>query len=153
MAKIRTDLKNSMKAKDTERLNVLRDIIAETNKASKTSSPIHTDVQLLSLIRKRMSSAKEAAKVFADAKRNDLKEKEEAQLVILEEYAGQVQTMSIKDIQKSISQAIDQIKSQDHKVEVGSVLKSLFAPGGLLDGKPVERSQVAKIAKDAVSEL
>ncbi|PKX90625.1 uncharacterized protein P174DRAFT_453563 [Aspergillus novofumigatus IBT 16806] len=151
MAKIRSDLKVAMRAKDTTRLNVLRALISETNNAAKTSSPIQTDLQLLSLIRKRAAAAKEAAKQFAEADRPDLKEKEDAQVTILEEYAGKVETMSLEDIKAIVSQEVSKLKEGGKKVEVGALLKSLFAPGGALDRKPAERAEVAKIAKEAVA--
>ncbi|KAF4188904.1 hypothetical protein CNMCM7927_000478 [Aspergillus lentulus] len=151
MAKIRSDLKVAMRAKDTARLNVLRALISETNNSAKTSSPIQTDLQLLSLIRKRAAAAKEAARQFAEADRPDLKEKEDAQVTILEEYAGKVETMSLEDIKAIVSQEVSKLKEAGKKVEVGALLKSLFAPGGALDGKPAERAEVAKIAKEAVA--
>ncbi|KAH1299890.1 hypothetical protein KXV68_003152 [Aspergillus fumigatus] len=153
MARIRSDLKVAMRAKDTARLNVLRALISETNNSTKTSSPIQTDLQLLSLIRKRVAAAKEAANQFAEADRPDLKEKEDAQVAILEEYAGKVETMSLEDIQAVVSQEVSKLKEAGKKVEVGGLLKSLFAPGGALDGKPAERAEVAKIAKEAVASV
>ncbi|KAH1477166.1 hypothetical protein KXX26_002173 [Aspergillus fumigatus] len=153
MARIRSDLKVAMRAKDTARLNVLRALISETNNSTKTSSPIQTDLQLLSLIRKRVAAAKEAANQFAEADRPDLKEKEDAQVAILEEYAGKVETMSLEDIKAVVSQEVSKLKEAGKKVEVGGLLKSLFAPGGALDGKPAERAEVAKIAKKAVASV
>lgn len=133
------------------RLNVLRALISETNNSVKTASPIQTDLQLLSLIRKRASAAQQAAQQFAEAGRSDLKENEDAQVTILEEYAGQVETMSQDDIKAIVAQEISKLKEAGNKVEIGSLLKALFAPGGAMDGKPAERSEVAKIAKDAVA--
>ncbi|KAE8166736.1 hypothetical protein BDV40DRAFT_254425 [Aspergillus tamarii] len=153
MAKIRTDLKVAMRAKDTARLNVLRAIISETNNSLKTSSPIQTDLQLLSLIRKRMAGAKDAAQQFANDNRPDLKESEEKNVTILEEYASQVETISLDDVKQIVAQEISRLKETGQKVEIGTLLKSLFAPGGALDGKPAERSEVAKVAREAVSAL
>lgn len=133
------------------RLNVLRALISETNNAAKTSTPIQTDVQLLALIRKRAAAAKDAAHQFAEAERPDLKAQEDAQIVVLEEYAGQVQTMSLDEIDAIVSQELARMKEAGKKIEVGGLLKALFASGGPLDGKPVERAQVAKIAKETVS--
>ncbi|BDD56193.1 hypothetical protein MPDQ_005636 [Monascus purpureus] len=151
LGKIRADLKTAMRAKDKTRLDVLRALISEVNNASKTPSPVQTDLQLLSLIRKRTAAAKDAAQQFAAADRLDLKEKEDAQVVVLDEYAAQVDTMSHEDIKIVVVQEISQLKEAGKKVDIGSVLKSLFAPGGALDGKPAERAEVAKIAKEAVS--
>ena len=133
------------------RLNVLRALISETNNSVKTASPIQTDLQLLSLIRKRASAAQQAAQQFAEAGRPDLKENEDTQVTILEEYAGQVETMSQDDIKAIVAQEISKLKEAGNKVEIGSLLKALFAPGGAMDGKPAERSEVAKIAKSAVA--
>ncbi|KAI9930227.1 hypothetical protein ASPWEDRAFT_100893 [Aspergillus wentii DTO 134E9] len=151
MAKIRTDLKVAMRAKDKARLDVLRAIISETNNSAKTASPIQTDLQLLSLIRKRANASRDAARQFAEENRPDLKDKEDVQVTILEEYAGEVQTMSLEDIKDVVSQEIAKLKEAGQKVEIGTLLKSLFAAGGPLDGKPAERSEVARIAKEAIS--
>jgi uncharacterized protein YqeY len=105
---------------------------------------------LLSLIRKRLAAAKDAAQQFQGANRPDLKEKEDAQIVVLEEYAGHIQTMSAEEIQSAVSQAVSQLQGDGKKADIGSVLKALFAPGGVLDGKPAERAKVARIAKETV---
>jgi uncharacterized protein YqeY len=133
------------------RLNVLRAIISEANNAAKTSSPIQTDLQLLVLIRKRSNASKEAGRQFLEANRNDLKEKEDAQILVLEEYAGKVEVTSTEDIQAAISQTISSLQAAGKKADLGAVLKSLFAPGGALAGKPAERSQVAKLAKESIA--
>lgn len=126
-------------------------MISETNNAAKTSSPIQTDIQLLSLIRKRASAAKDAAEQFAAAERPDLKEKEDQQVTILEEYAGQVKTLSVEEVQAIISQQIATIKEAGSKLDAGQVLKALFAPGGALDGKPADRKEVAGLVKKAIA--
>ena len=133
------------------RLNVLRALISETTNAAKTASPIQTDIQLLSLIRKRVAAAKEAAAQFAAAERPDLKEKEDQQVAVLEEYASHVKTMSVEEVEAVIGQDIATLKETGKKLDVGQILKSLFAPGGALDGKPVERKEVANLVKKVVS--
>ncbi|KAJ5693444.1 hypothetical protein N7462_002867 [Penicillium macrosclerotiorum] len=151
MTVLRNDLKTAMRAKDTSRLNVLRALISETNNAAKTSSPIQTDIQLLSLIRKRAAASQDAAAQFLEANRPDLKEKEDAQVTILEEYASQIKTMSVEEVEAVIATEIAAIKESGKKLEVGQVLKALFAAGGALDGKPADRKEVASLVKKAVS--
>lgn len=126
-------------------------MISETNNAAKTSFPIQTDIQLLSLIRKRAAAAKEAAQQFAEADRPDLKEKEDAQIAILEEYAGHVKTLSVEEVEAIIAKEISAMKEAGKKMEIGQVLKTLFAPGGALDGKPADRKEVASLVKKAIS--
>ncbi|KAL3471853.1 hypothetical protein BJX99DRAFT_16139 [Aspergillus californicus] len=152
MAKLRTDLKTAMRAKDTDRLNVLRALISETNNSLKTSSPIQTDLQLLSLIRKRVASSKDSAQQFIDANRPDLKEKEDKAQAILEEYGSEVQTLGLNEIKQIVSEEVNNLKEAgSKKIEVGMVIKALYAPGGGLNGKPAERSEVARIAKEVLS--
>ncbi|KAJ5888989.1 hypothetical protein N7495_009030 [Penicillium taxi] len=151
MTTLRTDLKTAMRAKDTPRLNVLRALISETNNAAKTASPIQTDIQLLSLIRKRAAAAKDAAQQFAEAERPDLKEKEDQQITILEEYAGQVETLSTEEVQAMITQELAPFKTAGTKPQIGQVLKLLFGKGGSLEGKPVDGKEVSAIVKDTIS--
>ncbi|KAG9525032.1 GatB/YqeY domain-containing protein, partial [Aureobasidium melanogenum] len=149
LLKLRSDLKTAMKAKDTNRLNVLRGLLAEVTNAAKTAQPLDSDMKLLGLLRKRSSAAAQAAKEFSDAGRADLTEKENAAIKVLEEYAGNVETVSEDYIKEVVQSTIDSIKAeaQGAKVVMGDVLKKLLAPGGAFEGKPVEKSQVAKAVR------
>jgi uncharacterized protein YqeY len=149
LLKLRSDLKTAMKAKDTNRLNVLRGLLAEVTNAAKTSQPLDSDMKLLGLLRKRTSAANQAAKEFSDAGRADLTEKENAAIKVLEEYAGNVETVGEDYIKEVVQSTIDTIKAeaQGAKVVMGDVLKKLLAPGGVFEGKAVEKSQVAKAVR------
>lgn len=122
-------------------------MISETNNAAKTASPIQTDIQLLTLIRKRATAAKEAAEQFATAERSDLKEKEDAQVTILEEYASQVKTLSVEEVNDIIAQQIQKLEETGSKVSLGELVKALFAKAGPLDGKPADRKEVVDLVK------
>lgn len=141
-----------MKEKDTNRLNVLRGLISDVTNSAKTNSPIKTDMQLLALLRKRAASAKQASSEFKSAGREDLVEREEDQAKVLQEYAGGVETMSSDDIRDAVTKVVEQTRAESGaKLNMGDVLKKLLAPGGSLDGKPVEKSEVARIVKDALA--
>ena len=141
-----------MKDKDTNRLNVLRGLLAEVTNAAKTNSPVKTDMQLLSMLKKRAAIAKQASSEFKSAGREDLVQKEEDQFKVLEEYAGDVETMSADDIRDVVFEAVEEAKSQQTgKLNMGDVLKRLLGPGGSLDGKPVERAEVARIVKEVLT--
>lgn len=132
-------------------MNVLRALITETSNAAKTSTPIKTDLQLLSLIHKRTAAARDAAQRFAEANRLDLKAQEEAQIAVLEEYANHVKTMSASDIQAVVSSEVSRLRAAGQSVKMGPLLKALFAPGGQLDGKPAARAEVAKIVEQTLA--
>ncbi|KAK5111504.1 hypothetical protein LTR85_011852 [Meristemomyces frigidus] len=153
LLKLRTDLKTAMKAKDTSRLNVLRALLAEVTNSAKTSNPIKTDMQLLSLLRKRAAAAKTARAEFESAGRQDLVEQEDKQAAVLDEYAGGVETTSESDVREAVSKVVEEVKAAAAgKANMGDVLKKLLAPGGSLAGKPVEKSQVAKVVKEILAQ-
>ena len=151
LLKLRNDLKTAMKAKDTNRLNVLRALLADVTNAAKTPSPITTDMQLLALLRKRSASAKAAGDEFKAAGRQDLTDREEGQARILEEYAGGVQTMSIERVRQAVQEVVSELRANDPALKAGSVMKALFAPGGKLDGQPVEKSVVPGLVKELLA--
>lgn len=133
---------------------MLRALISETNNAAKTASPIQTDIQLLSLIRKRLNATKDAAKEFETAERLDLKEKEDAQAVILEEYAGHVKTLPLAEIEGIVTTVINAMVDAGEKPNPGTVFKTLFAENGPLDGKPVDRkNEVAPVVQAALKKV
>lgn len=152
LLKLRNDLKTSMKAKDSNRLNVVRGILNEVTNAAKSSSPIKTDMQMLALLRKRAAAAKVASKEFDGAGRADLKDKEDAQISVLDEYAGGVETTSDDEIRNVVSQVVGDMRSSGGNVAMGDVLKRLLAPGGDFEGKPVEKAVVAKMVKEILAQ-
>ncbi|KAL9087040.1 MAG: hypothetical protein Q9165_006868 [Trypethelium subeluteriae] len=151
LLKLRSDLKDAMKAKDTNRLNVLRSLLAEVTNAAKTPSPIKSDMQLLSLLRKRAAASKAAASEFQGAGRADLKEKEEAQTSVLDEYIGGMDVVGEDEIKRVVRERIRQLQGDGIKLDLGNVVKALLGPGGDFDGKPVERGDVAKEVKSALA--
>ncbi|KAL9122759.1 MAG: hypothetical protein Q9187_000698 [Circinaria calcarea] len=136
-----------MKSKDTNRLNVLRALLAETTNASKTSNPIRTDIQLLSLLRKRAAASKSAAQEFSAANRADLRDSELSQVAVLEEYASGVETLGEEEIKEAVAKIIGEMRTKGHTANPGALLKALVGPGGEFNGKPVENAEVAKIVK------
>ncbi|KAF2836042.1 GatB/YqeY domain-containing protein [Patellaria atrata CBS 101060] len=145
---LRNDLKSAMKSKNTNQLSVLRAILADITNASKTSSPITSDLALLALLKKRISASRTAAEEFQQAGRSDLVEKEEGQIKILEGYAGSVHTVSEEEIKKAVEDAGQKLKTEGTKLEMGSLMKLITGIGGSLDGKPVEKKEVARVIKD-----
>ena len=133
------------------RLNVLRAIITETSNASKGNSPIKTDIQVLSMLRKRTAASKTAAHEFAEAKRDDLKQKQEAEIAVLDEYAGQVETVSDEEITQAIDEVFNPVDGSGSKPNSGLIMKELLKPGGRLQGKAVDKTRVAEMIKKKLS--
>jgi uncharacterized protein YqeY len=152
LAKLKGDLKTAMRAKDTARLGVLRAVISATNNAAKTSTPITTDVQLIQLLRKTARGNQEAAQEARAAGREDLIEKEETQIKIIDGYIAEsgVETLGKEEMQALVEKVISDAQSEgvDEKRLSGEVMKRLMAKGGPLEGKEVDRNELAQIAKE-----
>lgn len=138
-----------MQAKDSNRLAVLRSILTQVLNASKTNSPVNTDLQLLALIRKTANASRTASEEFKNAGRQDLAEKEDSQLNVLDEYAGCVETLGEDDIKAAVEAVIAKMKGEGTILKMGEVLKRVLLPEAL-GGKPVERADVVKVVKAAV---
>ena len=130
-----------MRSKDKVRLNFLRAVIAETNQAASSKQPITDDMRLLALLKKRKAACKAAAEDAVSAGRNDLREKQEQEIEILNHYASQVQTMSASEVREVVKQIAP-------GTGPGPAMKRLFEPGGPLDGKTVDRTMVAEIVRE-----
>ncbi|RFU77381.1 aspartyl glutamyl-trna amidotransferase subunit b-related [Trichoderma arundinaceum] len=153
LQKLKGDLKTAMRAKDAPRLSVLRSIMSANLNASKTSSPIRTDVQLVALIRKLQKSAQDAVADAQAAGRDDLVQKESQQISILDEYiAGSgVQTLGEAEIKALINEAIEAAKAAGAagKSLLGDVMKRV---NGALEGKDVDKKSVAALVKELTSQ-
>ncbi|KAM0344233.1 hypothetical protein ACHAPU_007759 [Fusarium lateritium] len=149
LSKLKTDLKTAMRAKDAPRLNVLRAILSANLNASKTSTPIKTDVQLVALIRKIQKSAQDAATEAKAANRDDLVEKEEGQIKVLEEYISNsgVESLTEAQLKAMVQDAVEASKSAGTQAKsiLGDVMKRL---AGALEGKDVDRKELAKMVKE-----
>ncbi|KFY66163.1 hypothetical protein V497_01086, partial [Pseudogymnoascus sp. VKM F-4516 (FW-969)] len=146
------DLKTAMQDKDKNKLNVLRALLSQSLNASKTSSPIVTDMQMLALVRKNAAASKQAAAEFVEAGRQDLADKEAEQMKIMEEYIGEVKTVGEEEIRKVVGEVVDALKggAEGAKLQMGEVLKKVFSKE-VLGEKNVERADVARIVKELLS--
>ncbi|OCK79320.1 GatB/YqeY domain-containing protein [Lepidopterella palustris CBS 459.81] len=153
LSRLRDDLKIAMRAKDAVRLSVLRNLLSEITNASKTNSPITTDLRLLNLLRQRIASSRTAASEFRDAGRNDVAEKEEAQISVMEEYAGGVETVGEEEVRAVVRGVVEEMRGGGGKVDLGAVLRKVTGEGGALDGRPVEKKEVVKIVKELLEVL
>lgn len=153
LQKLKGELKAAMRAKDAPRLSVLRSIMSANLNASKTSSPIRTDVQLVALIRKLRKSAQDAVAEAKAAGRDDLVDKENQQMSVLDEYvAGSgVQSLGEAEIKALINEAVEAAKGAGAagKSLMGDVMKRVNAA---LEGKDVDKKSVAALVKELTSQ-
>lgn len=156
LAKLKGDLKTAMKAKDTARLSVLRAILAATLNASKTSSPIKTDAQLVALLRRTVRSSEEAVVDFRTAGRQDLIDTEEAQIRVLEEYitGSGISILGAAELRQVAGPVVEAVAKQgvEEKSLQGLVMKTLLAADGPLPGKQFEKAKLVQVVKALLQE-
>lgn len=153
LAKIKGDMKAAMKAKDTPRLNVLRSMISEYNNASKTNTPIKTDIQLLALLKKKKIASEAAAAEAKAANRADLQDKNIQEIKVIDEYASEVKLVPEEEIRNLVSTVVEELRkaTATSEAKVGDVLKELLKAGGRLSGRPVDNAQVSQIVNELLA--
>lgn len=138
------DMKEAMKSGEKTKLSTIRMIRtaiinAEKEKGDELADPDIVDI-LVSLSKQR----RESIKAYESGGRQDLCDKEKAELDFLLSYLPE--QMSEEDIRKKVEEIIKQTEASSMK-DMGKVMKVLMAE---LKGK-AEGSTVNRIVKDALS--
>lgn len=144
--KITGDITAAMKAKDADRLSVLRmakaALMNEQNKkgADYELSDEETVKTLQTLVKQRKDSIAQ----YETAGRTELAEKEKVELAVLENYLPQA--ASKEEIEQAVADAITETGAASIK-EMGAVMKAAQAKlaGKSADGKTVSETVKAKL--------
>lgn len=148
LSKLKTDLKTAMRAKDAPRLAVLRTILAATTNASKTSSPIRTDMHMITLMRKTARGNQEALEEAKTANRQDLVDKEDAQLQIIQEY---IAGSGVKIVEgEELRAIVEEVVRQNEGNKRVEITKALMSRNWAAEGKFVDNSVVMKMLNETL---
>ncbi|CAN9103440.1 unnamed protein product [Alternaria alternata] len=145
LPRLQSDLKTAMRAKNKPALNTIRALQAEIINASKTAKPITTDGALYSLIQKQIKSSSASIEEFRNAKRDDLVEKEQAQLDVLNGYAKEIPTVEESEIDALVNSAVEGL--EQGKRNVGAVMGKVMAG---VKGRPFDLEYITKKIQEAV---
>lgn len=143
---ITTDLTAAMKAKDTNRMGVLRMVKAalmnEQNK--KGADYVLTEEETMKTLNSLVKQRKDSIEQYNNANRADLAEKEQTELVVLEEYLPQAATP--EEIEIAVAEAIGETAASSMK-DMGAVMKVSQAKlaGKTVDGKLVSETVKTKL--------
>ncbi|MCU7967501.1 MAG: GatB/YqeY domain-containing protein, partial [gamma proteobacterium symbiont of Bathyaustriella thionipta] len=85
-SRLQDDMKNAMRAKEKDRLVVIRGTIAAVKQREIDERIELDDTQILAILDKLVKQRRDSAQQFRDAERLDLAEKEEMEMGILQEY-------------------------------------------------------------------
>lgn len=137
-----------MRAKDAPRLTVLRNVLAATTNAAKTSSPIKTDIQLIALMRKTARGNQEALEEAKAANRPDLVEKEEAQLQVINEYVAGAGVKIVED--EELRALVEDVVQRSEGKKQGEITKELMSIDWSAEGKFVDKAALMKTLQEVM---
>jgi uncharacterized protein YqeY len=141
---IQEDLKRSMKAKDGNRVSVLRFLLSSIQNREIEKRDALDDEEVLAEITSSAKRRKESMEAFGEGGRTDLVEKEAAELAILQEYLPeQLSPDEIRGVVQEVVEAVGAKTASD----LGKVMKELMPRlRGKADGKLVN-----EIVQEALS--
>lgn len=144
--KITGDITAAMKAKDAERLSVLRMAKAALmNEANKKSADYQlSDDESAKVLQILANQRKDSIEQYEKGGRTELAEKEKSELVILQEYLPQAATN--EEIAQAVTDAISETGASTMK-EMGAVMKAAQAKlaGKSVDGKFLSETVKGKL--------
>jgi uncharacterized protein YqeY len=141
---IEQDMRSAMKARSDIKLSTLRLLLAALKQQEIDSQLDLTETDVLSIIEKMIKQRKESIRIFLEAARRDLADKEQSELDILITYMPEQLTEI--EIRTAVQAAIEKTKAQGPK-DMGKVMGLLKSE---LSGK-ADFSLISVMVKEALS--
>ena len=119
---ITDDMKSAMRSKDSLRLGTIRLLLAAIKQKEVDERIDLVDADIISIIDKMLKQRRDSIEAFNKANRNDLVEKEEFELKVLQEYMPQ--QLTEQEVEKSIVDAIENVGANSMK-DMGAIMNIL----------------------------
>ena len=143
-AQLTEDMKTAMRAKDQVSLSTIRLINAAIKQFEVDERTEADDAKVISILTKMVKQRKDSAKIYAEAGRQDLADKENAEIEILNRYLPQM--MSAEEIKTVVEAAITETGASG-MADMGKVMGVLKTR---LAGK-ADMGEVNKVLKAALT--
>ena len=144
LKKLQEEMKKAMKSGEKDRLSTIRMIISEIKKVQIDKKKDLTDEEIIQILQRYAKQRKEAIQQYKKANREDLVEKEEKELKVVEEFLPE--QLSEEEIENIVQETIEEIGASSLK-DMGKVMKVVMEKvKGRADG-----STVSKIVKQKLS--
>jgi len=134
--RIQDDMKTAMRAKDSERLGVIRLLLAAMKQREVDERIELTDIDIINIINKMIKQRLDSITQFQAANRIDLATKEQKEIDVLSTYLPK--QMSEAEIDAAIQTAIEQTQAKSMQ-EMGKVM-------ALLKQQLAGRADLAKVS-------
>ena len=141
---IEQDMRSAMKARSDIELSTLRLLLAALKQQEIDSQLDLTEADVLSIIEKMIKQRRESIRIFLEADRRELADKEQSELDILITYMPE--QLTEVEIREAVKTAIEKTKAQGLK-DMGKVMGLLKNE---LSGK-ADFSSISEMVKEALS--
>lgn len=142
--KLKNDMIEAMKNKEKERLTVIRMVKAAMDQEHIDHKKEINDDLLIDVVNKQIKMRKDSIVEFEKGNRNDLIEKTQNEIAILEKYLPE--QLSGDEVKKIIEEIFEEVKPQGQK-DMGKVMKEATSK---LKGK-TDMKSVSEIIKNKLS--
>lgn len=144
--KILNDLKEAMKSQDKERLSVIRMVKGAIQMEELNTKRELNDDEVISIIAKQIKTRKESIVEFEKGNRNDLIEKTNSEIKLLEEY------MPEQLSSEEVIEVIDKVFNEINPIGMSDMGKIMGKLNPLLKGK-ADMGFVSSVVKERISAL
>ena len=145
--RIDNDIKAAMKARQPERLNVLRMLKTALKNLSIEKEGLNfvlSDVDALAVVRKEMKKRQDSIESFTKGNRLELAEKEKAEAEMLSTYLPQA--LSAEELNELVAAAVAEAGATS-KAQMGAVMKiAVERAAGRADGKALSAAVNAALS-------
>ena len=112
-------VKTSMRERNKDRTSTLRMALSELKKEEIDNKIELSNEGSIKILQRMIKQRKESMSQFLNAQRNDLAEKEESEIVILQDFLPE--QMSVDDINKLVIEAINETDAKEPQ-DIGKVM-------------------------------
>src|SRR5438445_4524142 len=143
--KIQAHITDAMRSKDSLRLNTLRMMKSAVKNKEIEKMKALEEGEVLSIFGTHVKQRKDSIEQFRKGGREELAQKEEAEIKIIEEYLPAA--ASEDDIRRAIDEAVQETGAASMK-DMGKVMKAALAR---LAGRSADGSRVSQMVKEKLS--
>jgi uncharacterized protein len=146
---ITEDMKTAMRAKDSERLLTIRSLLAAIKQKEVDERITLDDTQVIAIVDKLVKQRKDSITAFESGGRQDLADKEKAEMLVLQTYLPQ--RMSAQEVAAAVKAIVVELGAElGRDVGPGDMGKVMGAVKAQLAGK-ADMGQVSGAVKAALA--
>ena len=143
------DMKNAMRAKDSERLGTIRLLLAAAKQKEVDERIVVDDIAMIAIVDKLIKQRKDSITAFTLANRMDLADKEAAEIKVLEVYLPQ--RLSTDEVASEVKAIVVALAAElGRNAGPGDMGKVMGAAKASLAGK-AEMGQISAAVKAALA--